>query len=262
MRPPLPELFGDTPPPLFLQQNYTIRSYECAGDFTLSPLALLNYLQEIAGVHANQIGVGIGGLQEQGLTWVLVRMHLSLRAPLPHWGASLLVTTWPSGARGALAATRDFHIATADGRTLAEANSEWLVLNRATLRPVRLPPSVLSLAPRDTPRVQLPAKPPIQMNDAPIGQATFSVRHIDLDQNDHVNNVHYSEWAFESLPAEWRSRVLTGLHITFKDSAHWGDAILSETFLAGAGTLLHRVADAKNPNRLFAEVGSTWAEQP
>ena len=260
MSSPLPELFGGTPPPLFLQQNYTIRSYECGGDFTLSPLSLLNYLQEIAGVHANQIGVGIGGLQEKGLTWVLVRMHLAIQAPLPRWGTSLLVTTWPSGARGALAATRDFHVAASDGKTLAEANSEWLILNRETLRPVRLPPDILSLAPHDTPRVQLPQKPAIQVNGAPIGQAIFPVRHTDLDQNNHVNNVHYSEWAFESLPTEWRGRILNGLQVTFKDSAHWGDVISSETSIAGTGTLLHRVADAKDPNRLFAEVVSIWSE--
>lgn len=253
-----PLIFGGNPPALYLQKRFTVRSYECGQSFRLTPATLLNYLQEIAGLHANQIGVGIATLRTSGLTWVLVRMHLLIHAPLPSWGEDIIVTTWPSGVRGSLAAYRDFSIASDDGSLLAEAVSEWLILDTIKLRPARLTPEVLALAPTGTPRVSIPTRVQSHSKERLIDSVTFPVRRADLDQNQHVNNVHYSEWALESAPSNTPMTYLKELCITFKESARLGDTIKSTTFELTSGTFHHIVSDETNPKRIFADLFTVW----
>ena len=57
--------------------------------------------------------------------------------------------------------------------------------------------------------------------------ARILVRRADHDFNDHVNNVHYVEWALEALPAAFRARPVRELDIVFRQAAHAGDELES-----------------------------------
>ena len=72
-------------------------------------IAMLDCMQEAAGMHADRLGAGIRALMEKGLTWVLVRLHVRC-ASLPSSGQHVLVSTWPAGRKG-IHALREFRLA-------------------------------------------------------------------------------------------------------------------------------------------------------
>ncbi len=254
----LPDFFKAKPPKLFMQEEFIVRTYECGAGLSLGITGLINFLQEIAGNHANSIGLGIEPLQKQGLTWMLARMRISLRASLPHWGGKLIVTTWPSGVRGRLIAVRDFIVQNENGETIAKAFSEWPLVNFETLRLARLTPEVLALTEEGTLHVALPDIGAISTVKETLA-VDHTVRRSDMDTNRHVNNMHYTEWALESIPEAFQQQHrLTEIDIHFKQAAYAGETVRSETDVTDNGILEHRVLNAKT-DALLAQLKTAWS---
>jgi medium-chain acyl-[acyl-carrier-protein] hydrolase len=67
-----------------LEAAFPVHSYEVDAGGTLRVPALAGYLQEIAGVHATALGVGIDRLFAQGMTWVLTRQAIRIDRPIVH----------------------------------------------------------------------------------------------------------------------------------------------------------------------------------
>lgn len=198
---------------------------------------LCNYLQEAAGDHAIELGFGILELQTRGLSWMIARLHLKLARDVP-WGDVVTLVTWPSGLKGRLVALRDFRILDARGAEVGEAVSEWLTVDLAAQRIVRPAAAFQAVVPPDVARVPLAASDGggkfagLAKVDA---TARILVRRADHDFNDHVNNVHYVEWALEALPAAFRARPVRELDIVFRQAAHAGDELESRLEVVDAG---------------------------
>jgi len=88
------------------RESFRVRSYEVDPRSRLSPRALCAYLQEVAGVHATQLGASMERLGESGLAWVLHRLKLEVRQQAL-LGDTLEVLTWPTRFDRVLA-DRDF----------------------------------------------------------------------------------------------------------------------------------------------------------
>jgi acyl-ACP thioesterase len=126
---------------------------------------------------------------------------------------------------------------------------------------VRLPENFRSLAPEGSPRVALAAEE---------GGGKFAalskidevsrilVRRSDHDFNDHVNNVHYVEWALEAVPESFRERLTTCLDIVFRQSAHAGDELESRVEIVDDSTLRHAIV-RKSDEALLATAETRWS---
>lgn len=235
-----------------------MRAYESGVNNEITLPAYCNYLQEIAGNHARTLGLGIRELQDAGYTWMLARLHLAVDGYAP-WRGNVAIRTWPAGVHGRLTAFRDFIARNDDGTTLLRGVSEWLYVNMASLKIVRLPSAFAALAPEGTPRAEVPetgAKIP------DFAEATWSaeltVRRSDHDFNHHVNNAHYVEWALECLPEDWRKgRRVCELDIIYRTAAKWGDTVVSEAAEEQDGTVLHRIRRAGD-HAVFAMAKTVW----
>jgi hypothetical protein len=53
------------------EETFRIRTYECGVDGRVKIFSLMQYLQEIAALHAEQLGLGFDKLSEMGGYWVL-----------------------------------------------------------------------------------------------------------------------------------------------------------------------------------------------
>lgn len=176
--------------------SFPVHSYEVDAIGTLEVPALSGYLQEVAGLHAGELGVGLDALRAKGLTWVLARQRIEILLPVT-LGDTVEIETWPTGIER-LAATRDFVVRRGDGAEAARATTQWYVLDLATRRPVR-PAEVLD------PRFPREPRPPV----APLAagrlaspatwdvEKRFHVRYADIDVNMHVTNASYVTWAIE-----------------------------------------------------------------
>ena len=206
-----------------------VRSYETGVRNRLSLPSVCNYLQEAAGEHAEKLGFGILELQPRGVSWMLARLHLRLTQDIP-WGEEVTVETWPSGIKGRLVALRDFRMRDAAGEQVLEGVSEWLTVDLAAQKIVKPSEDFSRIVPPDVERVSL-ATTEGQGKFAALAKVDASarvlVRRADHDFNDHVNNVHYVEWALEALPESFQSRPVRELDIVFRQAAHAGDELES-----------------------------------
>ncbi len=241
--------------PSIWTETFRVRAYEVdvAGRATVQTLC--NYLQEVAGNHAHARGMAVDQLAAQDLTWVLTRLHLRvLRYPI--WRQTLTLSTWASGV-DRIHAWRDFRLTEGD-TLLAVATSAWLLIRRASHRPIRLPEGVIRMA-RDERALPDRFAPLPQLEQA-SSRHLFHVRLPDLDVNRHVNHVHYIAWALDSIPAAARSAaLLTDLQVAFRAEAGEGDevAAVCQKVSGSPDVYLHRLERA-NGGRELATLRTEW----
>ncbi|MGN0857481.1 MAG: acyl-[acyl-carrier-protein] thioesterase [Candidatus Spyradenecus sp.] len=246
--------------PRFLRQApCAIAASECRAALRASLPAVMNHLQEAAGLHAQALGVGIRELQAQGFTWMLGRLALKLNR-LPAWQEPLTLATWPNGVKGRLLAERQFALETPSGERLLEASSEWLYVNFQTGRLARLPETVLALATPGTAAFALCQErlPEPDLAVTPLAECRFAVRRAEIDANGHVNNVHYAEWMLETLPeATYFGAEPVRFDIAYKQAAKLGDEVLVRTWASALGHFIHAVFRATD-GTLLAHATSAW----
>lgn len=210
--------------------TYRVRAYELGPDAKVRTSSLCNYLQETAGVHADALNIGVGKLLETGLTWVLARFQVRFHA-FPALGEELTVVTWPSAVER-LQCRRDFQMRDAAGQAVCEAVSWWVVVDVAARRVVRIPEVIAELHPiekdfaLDVPPSRLPAP------EAWTNEHHFPVRLSDIDVNQHVNNVHYIQWAIESAQPTLDTTDFARpsyLEIVYKSECVYGDTVFTRT---------------------------------
>lgn len=226
------------------EEDFAVRGYESGVNDRVALPVICNYLQEAAGNHAKRLGFGIRELQaREGTSWMLSRLHLRI-SKYVSWGDVLHVKTWPSGIRGRLSALRDFLCTDAGGTELLEGVSEWLMVNLSAQRIVKPTDDFKALSAGEMTRVALAGTEgggkfaALARTDV---VARILVRRSDHDFNDHVNNVHYVEWALEALPETFRNRQPSGLDIVFRRAAHAGDELEARTEVVSDATLRHAI---------------------
>jgi len=244
---PLPEQIRSMPPPHLLQEPFVVRAGACDNNMVLSLPGLCGMLQEVAMLHAYELGIGVEAMRLQGLTWMLARMRLNI-THYPPWNTRLAATTWPSGLRGRLSAVRDFIVETESGEPVATATSEWLMVDLFTGRVVQIPEDIQQLAPPGTVYLELPTLPDTQVPE-PLSDATFTcgVRRADLDMNNHVNHVRYLEWMLDTVPEEMlRTCEISACAIRYQSAAALNETICVQTQIAGPEALAHQVLRAED----------------
>ena len=121
--------------PASITREYPTQLHAIGPDGRLRLGAAFDLMQDIAGAHAEILGVGIHDLRRLGITWVLSRLMIKFDA-LPPRADSVRLKTWPSGVHR-LFAMRQFELTDpATGRRIATASSYWLMLKLTNLRPV------------------------------------------------------------------------------------------------------------------------------
>lgn len=234
---------ADTQPLHLLERLIEVQASDCQASFTAGLPAIQRWLQNAAAQHAESLGVGIQALQQQNLTWMLSRISVSVIRPIP-CGETIRLLTWPSGVRGKLVAERQFHLETLTGEPLLNGSSEWLCVNLTTGRLAPLPEAVKQLATPTTLAFRLcqdklPAPSP---NVTPLQSLPLTVYRQQIDANRHVNNVHYTEWAQETLPEDFYfNHHPVAFNIEFKHAAQLGDSIISETYALTSNTFCHHI---------------------
>ena len=242
---------------LLHRQAFRVHSFDVDGRGRLLPQALLGFLQEAAGRNAHARGAGMSHLRERGLAWMLLRLVVSVAA-WPTEQEEVTVTTWPTHF-GRASAERDFTIDDAAGRRRATASSRWAVVDLAARRAVRLPDFVRALSVGDGGSA-LPFSPAAASDPrAPrLGEWAVEVGRSDLDVVGHANNTRYLEWALDALPLGFEDgREITGLDLTFRREARYGDRLTSRALLLEEDVVAHELRPLGG-EQLCALVVSRW----
>mgnify|MGYP000232783106 CR=1 FL=1 len=215
----------------YREDRFTLKAFDCRPDGQIKPNALMQYLQEGAARHAEELGFGFADLNAQDCFWVLANLRLDVTR-LPRWNECFTLRTWPSG-HTRVVASREFVGTDERGEELFRAGSEWMVLDRRKSRPRNLTRLKLAL-PADGPRALATELRRLQ----PTGDYTrchrLRVPLSALDFNRHVNNTEYLRWAFDAISFGYpRAGSVRSLEVTYLAEVFEGDEI--EILIRAAG---------------------------
>lgn len=230
-------------------ENKIVKTYQCDKHGFIRPVILMNYLQDVADTHAEILGAGRAFCMDNGIAWVVTHYLVDI-IRLPRESENLTITTWPA-VHGPLKAVRDFEIHGSDGKLMIRATSQWILINTAVRRPIRLDEYLsadwLDGATRalDLPFDKFPDFVPNQKDNK------FLVRYDDVDVNQHVNNAVYTKWATESVGFDFRdTHNLRKISLNFKKEIPFDTTeVVIETATDGI-TSRHKIksGDTENAN--------------
>ena len=122
----------------------------CDENSLMSIPAILDMFQDIAGIHAESVGIGALELEERGLFWIVSKLRLRISSR-PQVQDMLEAATWIQPAER-VSCERDWSLSK-DGEQLAYVRSIWAALRRENFRPGHMadfyPDSDFSIAPPD-----------------------------------------------------------------------------------------------------------------
>jgi len=225
------------------EECFSTRYHEMGIDHLLRVQCICNYMEEAAGKHAEILGAGIERLERDKLAWVLAKMRLDLvRRPGPL--EEVRIATWPVKAER-LQFRRDFIMYGAGDKVLATAVTQWVVMGLESRKLERFPLYIKEMEPENPPLAQEDgdiriAAVPADGVEGPV----FPVRLADIDQNRHVNNGRYVDFALESadiLGAGQNGESLHRLDVLFRAEGLRGDIIASRALAEpdAPGSFIH-----------------------
>jgi len=205
------------------EDRFTIKAFDCRPDGQVKPNALMQYLQEAAARHAEQLGFGFAALEQRNCFWILANLRLDITVT-PRWRDDVTVKTWPSG-HTRLTATREFIGEASDGRELFRAASEWMILDKQNSRPKNLTRLDLHLPPAG-PKALATSPQRLQPGADYTPAWSLQVPFSSVDFNGHVNNTEYIRWALDGLHhALHRTPEIHSLQATYLAEVFEGDEI-------------------------------------
>ena len=217
-------------PPSF-SRDYLVHYYEIGRDCRLTLPSLMHYFEDIATIHSESVGLPLDHYLKTGCVFMLIKWDIAIRR-WPRFNESIRIETCPTSFKRFMA-NREYFVYEASGEQIAHARSLWIFADLKVKKATRPPPEILEAF--SVPPQAEESFDPLE-EFAEITGATpappFSVGKRDLDNNGHVNNVRYVEWATESLPADFtQGRAISGVKIHYKKELLEGDEAAVSTVL-------------------------------
>lgn len=211
-----------------------IRYSEVDSKGKLSLESLLDYFQDCSTFHSEDIGVGLGYLEERHLAWVLSAWQI-VADRYPKLCERVRIGTAPYGFKGFFG-YRNFLMETEEGEKLACANTLWILMDMEKMYPAKPTKEMLEAYEIEDklPMDYAPRKIALPMEGG-VGKEPLEVARRHLDTNNHVNNGQYIRMAKEYLSAEYMERdmFLRQMRAEYKRQAHLVDKIYPVVYEKG-----------------------------
>lgn len=209
-----------------------VRYSECDERGDLSLINMINYLQDCAIFHSENIGRGVKFMTERGTAWLIAAWQIEIER-LPHFGEDIRVSTWcPSMSRSIV--SRQYTIRDAEDTVLVRANSQWFIYDFVNGRAIRVPDIHKVFVTDDTPLDMPPMERRLRMSGAYAEAPAIIASDLHLDTNRHVNNAQYLGMATNAmadvLGAEGtiRASEIGCIKVQYRRQALLGDTIIPQ----------------------------------
>ena len=177
-------------------ETMMLRTSQCDMRGQWRPCAILESMQETAGIHCDRLGIGRPVMDGLGIAWVLSRTRVVMKR-MPRTSEVVSVTTWPLPPKH-MFYPRVNAITDAAGNEIGAASSLWLLMDFSTRRAVNSE-EVLRHLPVNA---DMPAGIPIGAARPLAGTAEVDALvppYADFDLNGHVNNTRCLDWTLNAL---------------------------------------------------------------
>ena len=198
------------------------------------PSAVLGCLQEAATQAALELGVsGPQILKKYNCLWMVTRSWVELDAPL-RWNDPITVKTWHRGASGA-STYRDFDFYR-DGRPIGQATSIWVMVDVDEHKLFRMKQLTEFQGTDGGDLCKSVRLRRVALPEQFDGRVRRDLRYSDTDINGHVNNIHYADFACDSLHLErlGRDKFVRSFQIGYVNECRAGEALYVDTAVQGS----------------------------
>lgn len=204
-------------------RDYLVHYYEIGKKRRLTPSRLMHYFEDIATLNSEAQGFTLDYFDRTGQGFMLLKWDITVHS-WPFFNETVRIITRPSAFRKFLA-NREYAVVGNDGVILSKAQSVWIFADARTRRPARVPDEMYAGF-----GVARGSEATFEMlEDVPAtttGSCTLDIKacRSDIDNNNHVNNVRYVEWALESLPDDFvNNHTVQRIKVHYKKELQCGD---------------------------------------
>ena len=185
------------------EDSYRLRAADFDRWERLRPASILDLFQDIAGRHANELGVGKAPLLEKNIVWVIVKVRFRVLRQCRMYD-SVRVRTWPLPPER-IGYRREYLIMDEAGNPIVEGDSEWVLMDFES-RKIVAGGEIYPLRDYCT-DTAFPERFPRLRSFESEGEAyTMLPPWSDFDINGHVNNTKYANYVLDAMaPGESES---------------------------------------------------------
>ena len=183
---------------LVMERDYRLRWMDFDKYGRMQPSAILDLCQDMATLHANELGIGHDRMVERGVFWAVIHAKYEvLKEPEHH--QVVTVRTWPH-TLSRFSFIRDYHLLDEQGELLVKATTEWVVMDIETRKFASVKDHYAG--PTDFCEDRAFEKKPrkicgFEEGNRPV--CTIEPQFSDLDLNGHVNNARYANYVVNAL---------------------------------------------------------------
>ena len=210
--------------------EYEIKYQEVDGKKRLRLFNLENYLLEVAGTVADELGFGIQVLHPRGLTWILTRLSVEMYE-MPTHCEHVRFETWIENNVHMLS-TRNFRIYSGD-KLIGQCKSVWAVLDLEKREIVNCFDDPIFEGCVDGEVIEMPR---VRMTTIPepTGCAPHKIVYSDIDYNGHCNSCRYLQAMTDAyLPDYYGKKVR--LDINYSKEAMLGETLMTHYLVTEDG---------------------------
>lgn len=240
-----------------------VRYSDLFEDGKIGPVQIVKYIQDLAVEHSNHIGYGTEFLRERHLAWLLLYWDIDIYR-LPADEEELTGMTW-SRKHKHIQADRDSEILDENGGPVCYASARWVITDIAKRRPYKMPQDFFLpyLFPDPRP-IKEPdySFPPVD-EELLFSEREFTVTRRDMDNNDHVNNSIYVEWAMDDVDDDtWACNRIKKIKVAYKHELRRGARVLTKYYLnkdhPGGMYTTSMIFDKEDPGTMCTMVTFFW----
>ena len=199
------------------------------------------------------LGISTERLDHMGYGWVIMQNIIDVvRLPKEH--ENIKITTQATS-YNRLFCYRNFYVHDKQGEEIVHMHTVFALMDKAKRKIARIQKEIVGPYEGDySTKIERLAVP--HLADKVDYSNQYHVRFMDIDSNQHVNNVHYYEWMLDTLPMEFlQNHEIKHLNIVYKNEVRYGESVESNTQLINDHQTLHEI---KVGNKLSCTAEVEW----
>ncbi|MFT8424752.1 MAG: acyl-ACP thioesterase domain-containing protein [Liquorilactobacillus sp.] len=213
---------------------------------------LVNILMLTSQDQSIQLGLTEEKLNEKGYGWVITQHVLKVER-LPVYGENIRIFT-RADSYNRYFCYRDFWIEDERGTIIVKMHSVFVLMDQRKRKIARLLPEFIEPYKSEyTTKIERVPDPKSDDTSQLISEKNYRVRFMDIDSNQHVNNVHYFDWMIDGLTEEFLvTHTLVEMNIKYKREVHYGEMVNTETRMAENQLITYHLVKAGEEESCYA----------
>ena len=206
--------------------HYQIKYSDVDQNNRLTLKSLVALLQEGAAFQSVNAGYSVNDIPKTHSAWIVLNWKVQFFKH-PHAYEKLIVQTWPR-TMDALFSYRDFEVYDDQQALIAIASSKWVLVETQTKKIKKIQPEVAEAYGGITNKAVFdkPWEEKINVPEKLSLRFKYTVQRRDIDTNGHVNNLHYIDYALETLDEKiYSENCFDNIEIIYKKEIKYKEKI-------------------------------------